>query len=282
MPKFFNRDMRVTAGTLEISSKDQEGFAQPLLKMKFKAEASVASGPNKATLQIWNLSKDSRTRVQERGLPLLIEAGYSGFVRVMFAGDVRFASTVRQGTDWITTIQAGDGQKEYKSARINENLGGGTAIGDVLTKVGEALGVELGNLSKKASAGSVRTALSEWTNGGVLSGKASAIMTEVCGSMGYQWSIQRGALLLLETDEVTEDQAIALSPATGLVGSPEVGDDGKVTAVSLLNGDIFPGRKIKIDSAQIDGGFFRADKVVYSGDTWGSEWNTKIEARPIG
>lgn len=285
MPEFFNRDMRVSVGDLEISSKDQEGSKQPLLKMKFKAEAAGTSSPNKITLSIWNLNKNSRTKVQIKGAPILVQAGYSGFVRVMFRGDARFATTSRQGANWVTTIQGGDGQNVHKSARINENLAAGTSIGDVLKKLGDALiaeGLDAGNLLAKVSAGSIRDKLTEWTNGGVLSGKATEIMREVAGSMGYQFSIQRGAISLLEDDEVTEDQAILLSPSTGLIGSPEVGEDGKVTALSLLNGDIFPGRKLQIDSAEIDGGFFKTTKAVYIGDTWGGDWNTKIEARPIG
>jgi len=281
MAELFHRDMKVTAGTLQISAQDREGFDQPLLKMRLEVEAAVTSGPNKCTLKIWNLSKDSRTRVQTSGDPLLIEAGYVGLTRVVFSGDIQFSSTNREGPNWITTISAGDGGSKYKNARINENLGPGSDMGAVLKKAAEALGVDLGNLAAKVTKGSVRTALTEWTNGGVLSGKAAEILTEVCQSMGFQWGIQRGALLFLEKDETTEDEAIVLGPATGLVDSPEIGEDGKVMARSLLNGDIFPGRRLQFDSREIQG-LYRVDKTKIVADTWGTDWNTKIEAHSIG
>jgi len=28
-------------------------------------------------------------------------------------------------------------------------------------------------------------------------------------------------------------------------------------------------------------GFFRVEKVVHSGDTWGSDWYSELEAKPI-
>lgn len=281
MSDFFGRDMSVQVGDLGISAIDQEGFAQPLLKMKFRVAASVTQTPNKAKLQIWNLAENNRTKVQKRGLPVVIEAGYVGFTRILYRGDVRFSSTVRQGSAWVTTINAGDGTTRYKTARINENFAGGVGIGEVLKRAGKALGLDLGNLQKKVDAGSKRIDLTEWTNGGVLSGKASDIMSEVAKSMGYQWSIQKGALLLLEEKETTEDDAILLNRSTGLVGSPDVGETRKVSFSSLLNGDIFPGRKIQLESKQING-LYRTDMVTHTGDTWGSEWNSDMEGRPLG
>ncbi|MCG8433496.1 MAG: hypothetical protein MJA83_05650 [Gammaproteobacteria bacterium] len=271
----------MSIGPLQIKSLDREGFEQPLLKMKFAIDAAVTSTPNKAKLQIWNLAENNRKRVQEKNLPVVLEAGYANLIRILFRGDVRFSSTVRQGPNWITTVNAGDGQSRYKSARINENLPSGTSIGDVLDIASKSLGVDLGNLAKKAQAGSVRAGLSEWVNGGVLVGKASDVISQIAKSMGLQWSVQGGSLLFLEEQETTDDSVVVISATTGMIGSPDVGEDGRVNVSSLLNGDLFPGRRIIIESRQVSG-LHRVDKVKHVGDTWGGEWNSNMEARPIG
>lgn len=274
--RLFNRDIEVTVGELLINAKDRAGADQPLLRMGFKSEQSVTGAPNKTRLDLWNLSKGSRTKVQAKNLDLTIKAGYSRFTRIVAVGKTTLTSSSRQGVNWVTAINAGDGQKAYKQARINENVGKGIDMGEVLRRAAESMGIDKGNLEKKVADGSARQLLTQWVNGGVLSGKSSEVVSKIAESMGFQFSIQRGALLFLAKGETTENGAVVLSQSTGLIGSPEIGDEGKVQASSLLNGDLFPGRRVELDS-EVTSGIFRVDKVIHVGDTWGGEWNSNLE-----
>jgi hypothetical protein len=285
MGRLFDREVVLNAGGLRIASRSVEGLAQPTLRVQFKVVKSLKRDPNTATVTITNLNGDNRAALQEKGIPTILEAGYVDNVSQIFAGVLQFGSSVKNGTDFLTTIQTGDGGDKYKTARINTSLKGPVDIKSVLQTAGEALGLNLGNLREKISQGSLRPALQEMTEGVVLSGKAEQVFTRIAKQMGYSWSIQDGQIQLLAPNEVIATSDAVLLTAvdgrsTGLIGSPEPGEKGIVKARSLLQPDLLPGRKVQIQSREIDG-FFRVEKAVFTGDTWGSDWYSDIEAKPL-
>ena len=278
MTQLIDREIEVNIGGLLIASADA---GEPVLRMSFNVTKTPDSSPNKSELKIWNLSEDSRSMLQEQDrLIVTIKAGYRDFSSQIFFGDMRFASSVRDSADWVTAVQSGDGAKQYKSARINKSFAAGTLVTDALKAAAESLGVGNGNLSKVIAAGSKR-ALREFSNGTVLTGKSTEQIDNLAKSMGLEWSVQDGQLQLLEPEQTTQDSAVVLSSGTGLIGSPTAGSKGVVKARSLLQPDIFPGRKIQIDSALIPNSFFKATKVKHTGDTWGSNWFTDMELKPL-
>ena len=114
----------------------------------------------------------------------------------------------------------------------------------------------------------------------VVEGKVSKLLDKYVSGAGYQWSIQDGVLQVLAPSETTLETVYVLNAASGLIGSPEKGEDGTVKAVSLLQGGIRPGRRIQLDSAMVQG-TFKIERVIHHGDTWGKDWYTEVEAKPI-
>jgi len=282
--QLYGRNVAVNIGGLLIATTSAKtGELKDSLRIKFKVTRTRKKEPNTATIDIYNLRKDNRVAIQEKGLAVSIEAGYTENTSQIFLGDLDHSETVLNGRDWISTVQAADSGQAFKSARINVSIAGPAPIGDVLQTAADALGIDLGNVSEKVSAGAIRGALTEFTNGVVLSGKAEQQLDKIVKSMGYSWSIQDGALQLLGPDETVGDQAFLLQSGTGLVGVPEAGEDGLVKARSLLQPEILPGKKVKIESigAESISGFYRVEKTVFVGDTWGSDWFVDIEGKPV-
>lgn len=279
----FNRDFAVTIGTKRIAAR-QEGDKEevkPTLRVAFKVEKSTNRDPNKATVAIWNLSPDSRATLQsEERIPVTIEAGYVDEIGQLFVGDLEFAASERQGPDWVTEFESGDGSRQYRSARINESLAAGTLLQDVLKKSSEALGLGLGNALEKIQSGDFKGGLQEFTTGVTLNGKASDILDKYMTAAGFEWSIQDGQLQVLRPNETTPELVPQLTFSTGLIGSPELGDAGKVRARSLLRSRLAPGSKVEIISTEVDG-FFKIEKVVHAGDSWGNDWYSDLEAIPL-
>ncbi len=284
MTRLFDREVVINAGGLRLASRSEDGIAQPILRVVFKVVRTLKKDPNSADITIYNLNKDHRAQLQEKGIATVVEAGYADNVSQIFGGVLEFGSSTQQGTDWLTTIQTGDGSDKFKQERINLSMKGPVGVGDVLKKAGESLGLNLGNLREKISDGSLRTDLQEFANGKVLSGKAEKVFGDLVKSMGYGWSIQDGQIQILGPKEVIDDTAIRLAVedgnSTGLIGSPEPGEKGAVRAKALLQPDLVPGRKVQIQSREVDG-FFRIEKVMFSGDTWGAAWYSDIEVKPI-
>lgn len=290
MSEFFNRDVSITIGDLNISARDSAQQAQTVLKMVFNIEKTRGSDPNKAKLSIWNLSAASRAKLQEKNCDVVIEAGYVDYVNQIFKGTMDFATNTREGTDWITTLEVGDGSKETKQSRINESFKAGTSAGQVLKKAAESLGLDTGNLLDVVNGDGARSLLKQWVSGKVVSGKSSDVLDDISKSLGLDWSIQDRKLQFIDkgirkagesqTVVTTKDPAVPLKPSKGLIGSPEVGEDGIVKARSLLNGELFPNRKIDLESLLIKGAY-RIEKVVHDGDTGGGNWYSDLELRPI-
>lgn len=284
----FDRDFVLNAGGLRIASRLasetrkklglQEGEASAMLKVSFKVTRSSGKEPNKAEVSIYNLKKDNRTALQEKKIPTIIEAGYVDNISQIFSGSLEFGENRQDGRDWITTIQAGDGTQKYKSARINKSFKGPVNIVDALKAAAGAMGIDEGNLSDVTQ--SIRGSVSEFSNGMVLSGKAEQQLDKIAKTMGFKWSIQDEKLQFLGPTQFVGPTATKIAPGTGLIGSPEPGEKGIVRARSLLQPNLLPGHRVEIKSAEVDG-FFRIDKVVFSGDTWGDDWFADMECKPL-
>lgn len=280
--QLYGRNVAVNVGGLLIATVSAKtGELKDSLRVKFKVTRTSKKEPNTAAIDIYNLRRENRTSLQEKNLAVSIEAGYAENTSQIFLGALDHSETVLNGRDWVTSLQAADGGEQFKSARVNLSFAGPAPVGDVLQAAADALGVDAGNVADKVSAGSIRGALSEFTNGAVLSGKAEQQLDKVVKSMGYSWSIQDGALQLLGPDETVGDQAFLLQSGTGLVGVPEAGEDGMVKARSLLQPEILPGKKVQIESIGQESisGLYRVEKTVFVGDTWGSDWFVDIEGK---
>lgn len=282
MSELFNRDFRVTLGTRLIRARpDESEKARPTLRVTFKIDRAISGDPNKAEVAIYNLSQASRSAIQEKDIPTIIEGGYVNSLSQLFSGNLTFARHEREGTDWISTFEAGDGSLAFQSSRINESFAPGTKIDDVINRVVECSGLGPGNVAEQLAEGNFRGALTEFKKGFSASGKCLEVLKGLTDSAGLNMSVQDGQVQLLREGGTNGDDVVVLNASSGLIGSPEVGEDGIVSARSLLQGKLSPGRPVRIESALIDAGFFRIEKVTHTGDTHGNDWYSDIEARPL-
>jgi len=140
--------------------------------------------------------------------------------------------------------------------------------------------VGIGNTAQAILQGKFPEVGSTFVNGLVVHGNAGDELRRLLSSAQMEYSIQNGQIQVLPLGKALNATAIKLTPATGLVGSPELGAGGKVKVRSLMNAQIYPGRKIQIQSDAIDA-FFRVDRAVYLGDTHGNDWYVDCEGSPL-
>lgn len=293
MGRLFNRDVVVTIGSKRIASrpKSDPEITKPTLRIRFRINKSLGRDPNTAELTLWNLSEESRAAFQEEGNPpVVVEAGYVDETTQVFSGDLFRASNVRNGLDWETTIEVGDGAASYRKSRISESFGPGTSVEDVVNKIVDSMkGLGAGNVLDKLGEGSLRGGVDEFSKGRSIVGLSAEKLDEVLSSAGIDYSIQDGMLQALKPNETTGDDAVQLDAASGLIGSPELGDSGVVKARSLLQGAIAPGRRIEIRAVRAAQGreqvrfegAIRVEHVTHVGDTWETDWYTNLEGEMI-
>lgn len=218
MGELFNRRAVLQMGTLRV-----EG-----LRIAFKIEKDDEPEPNAGEISVWNLSRHTRARLAEQTLPVILEAGLGEDIAQVFSGDIRprGISSGRDGPDWVTTLRAGDGTEAFRKARIQKSLKKGAKLKDGLVVLLKSFGDGAKAAIKKAVAGDFDGALEEFVDGAVFSGASGKELERLLAANGYTYSIQDGQVQVVEKDGVTPEQAILLTPDTGLVGSPEPGKEG--------------------------------------------------------
>lgn len=270
---------------ISVAGSDTAGLSVGKHRCVFKVEKTLKPEPNTCEVSIYNLSKEQRAQIEElrpkkgvkTGVPVLIEAGYeeTGTSQI-FLGDLRTVYSHRDRADWVTTLESGDGEKASGTARISVSLGPKTLPATALRAIVKALGVGKGN-AEKAIQTLQRQGKVLFPHGVTLSGSAAFHMTNFCKSADLDWSIQDGALQILDRGKALKGTAIRLSSASGLVESPSIDQKGVLTCKMLMTPDVRPGTLLVLDSLTVKGNY-KISKATYSGDTHGDDWTVECEA----
>lgn len=280
MGELWNRTFALNLGGTLVSSETTDGARNEILRVTFKVERDRGKSPNTAEIAVYNLAEATRAKVSEKGIATVLEAGYSGQSSTIFSGKLEAGKSVRDGVDWITSFQSTDGGKELREGRINLSFKK-VSIAGAFERVAESLGLGLGNAREKLAQGNIRGAVTEFANGLVMSGPSRKELDRLAKTYGYTWSVQNGQLQLLgPNDAIEPNDAIILDSDRGMIGSPESGEKGVVEARALLIPQLEPGRAVALSSVQVSG-FYRVDKVTYTGDTHGKDWFADLEMKPL-
>ena len=280
-------------GAIAIASRTEGA-----LKIEFELEKTELPWPNSATIKVYNLTSAHREYLaSEAALPCRLEAGYGASRGELFGGWVRRGVSVHDGTDWVTTLEAAEGEVDKKgdllSAKsIRKSWKSGTPIAVVIRDFAKELNVDIGNLPAMAGAAAMRTGpVLLW--GLAVDGPILDEWTALMRSVGLRWSIQGGAIQLrfpeLPAGVLTE----IISPFTGLVGhvtkatkkirrqntltkKEEVQTIGTVEGTTLLLPSLTPGQQFILQSEQATGAYL-CSAVKHVGDSRGTPWYTEFE-----
>jgi hypothetical protein len=260
------------------------------LRVSFRIERTGDHAHNKAAIEIYNLAEASRDRITKAEVKVTLEAGYQNRFGTLFTGNILSGGIahVKQGPDWITKLQAGDGENALRTSRAADVFGPKTRLTDVLVKMADKFkGVSSERAKERIRKGDFKGAVQEFANGFSAAGNLRTEFQHLMGTAGLTWSIQNGEMLVLAEDETTQETALEIGPGSGLIGSPERGDvnntktKGAIKFRSLLQASIAPGRRVVLKSANINA-TLKVFHVVYVGDTHASDqWFTEAEGKPI-
>lgn len=260
--KLFNRVASCKLGTREISG----------LAFSFEVKATAKMQPNTLKLSVYNLADTTRKALETKALPVELTAGYVDAPAVIFRGKLRKAVTKLDGADAQTEIEAGDGEAEIQQARIAATIAKGETAHGLLKRCAEALGVGLGNLEDYVTA--LQSQPSILPEGGALFGNASDQLLRVCAAYGLTPSIQGGVLTIISNKALRKTVEL-ISPATGMIGSPELDAKGKLTVSSLMRAHVAIGDAVKVES-RITSGYYRVIEMTHKGETHGKAWETQF------
>jgi Baseplate hub gp41 len=268
-PQLFGRIATVQFGTIVPGQNVQVTG----LRTSFDIAKTASRETNKISLSVYNLAQNTRKQIRAQNVPVVVTAGYVGYNSQIFNGTIRAIEHIRDGTEWVTKITGGDGETPRRLNRINQSWKPGTSISTILTQIGQATGFGLGNLPTIASQGNFRKNMQQFQRGYVAHGPAYYALHKLVSSLGYMLSIQDGSLMIVATTNANVDVAVQLNGTSGLVGSPEVGERNLLKVTSLLNGALYPQRKVMLQSANFNG-LYKVISLHHKGDTHGKDWYT--------
>lgn len=275
------------------------------LRVQFEVAKTVESSPNVAIVKIYNLHPDNEAKIKNEFDEVLLNAGYEEAMRLVFRGNIKHVYRYRDHNDYITEIEAGDGDKDFRKAVMNETLAAGTTTGQLVDRaVGTFKGV--GGTSK----GHVQVNDRARRRGKVISGNTRDVLHDVARESGANWSIQDGQLVIVSANDVLPDETIVIRADTGMLGAPEINDKG-IAVKCLMNPQIRPNGTIQLDNNDIKAkrvqaqslatqrekketnpplgrenealarldpdGVYKVIKVTHKGDNRGQDWVSEIE-----
>ena len=157
-----------------VASTGYSVVIKPPLTMAFNVQRSTLATANTASITITNLGELTRRKIfhdfndihdisKYRGV--ILKAGYGNNIAEIFNGNIHHAWSVRQGTEWLTQIDAFDGGWDILNGFVNETLPTGWDIRNTIKNV-------INKNFKYVTAGSLSLLTNNSTRGVVLHGNA--------------------------------------------------------------------------------------------------------------
>lgn len=285
MPRQYKRE-----ATLIIGNRDSINIPNALkitgLRITFNIEKDIFGIPNKAVISVYNLSENSRNRIDEEYTKVVLNAGYEGAQKLLFAGNIMFVYNKRNNKgDYITEMHCGDGHFAYTTKFYNKNVAKNVSREEIFKDVVKEMGLQVGEIEGFTSASSS-------TRGQSFSAPAHYVLQDLSEQSDLWWSIQNEQVVTFKKDGNLPGQTIVFSQINGMTGSPTVTEIG-VNLNVLLNADLRPGNLFKVDSVNpniqignyyfrnirrtLGEGTYRINRLVHTGDTHGDSWTTSID-----
>lgn len=288
-----------------VIGKKGIGLLVENLRVQFEVVKTVESAPNVAVIKIYNLHPDNEAKIKNEFDELLLNAGYEGAMQLVFRGNIKHVYRYREGNDYITEIEAGDGDKDFRKAVMNETLAAGTTTSQLVDR---AVGTfkSTGGTTK----GTVQVTERARIRGKVISGNTRDVLHDVARETGANWSIQDGQLTIVGANSVLPGEAIVIRADTGMLGAPEINDKGiavkclmnpmlKVNGAIMLDNNGIKAKRVKAQAlatkrekqetnaplgrentelVRLDpDGVYKILKLTHKGDNRGQDWISEIE-----
>ena len=269
--ELYNRRAALTVAPIT----GEEGIKIEGLRIAFEIEKTSTSEANKGTIRIYNLAEQTRDWLQAKDQAIVLEAGYLELVQRLFAGVIDRLEHKREGVNMVTEIECKDGGLDLRDPEFHRSYPAGSSKTAIIRDIIAAMPhTDQGALIAAGISGTTPGKLS-------LSGGCKRVLDRLARSWDFEWSIQDGALQVLEEGEALTPSALAivLTPDTGLLGVPTKTDRGAKFS-SLLLPSIKPGTYVSIESEFLTGSY-KADSMRHVGDTHGNDWNTETEGRRL-
>ncbi len=186
---------------------------------------------NKASVKVYNLSKDTRAFVQTSKDTFVNVSLYAGYrdtngMDLLVQGNITYSTTEKDGGDFITTFHIEENFVALNNTQVLSTLPPGQTIEAVIEKVRADMS------EQSVSAGGPPIVKGSYTgtnknstllHGFSMSGSARQILDDLCLAYGIEWQLDNGKLSIKDEGSRLAEKATRtykLSKETGLIDLP--------------------------------------------------------------
>jgi len=259
---------------LSVGSSGQ-GLLVSALDVDFEVERSLTYADNNATFTIYNAKEETRKNILTVGNNIIFKAGYEDeTVGVIFAGNIREATTSKSQTDWITKIFAtsarGTGGKlvsEYISLSFDAEVN----VQRIIKKLAALLGLVVYGISN------INVTLPNgWNYVGNI-GCAFRYLEEILKSNDCGLYKDNDELVIYKIGENSKFEVVNLGYKGGLLNLENITDKESDTRTrfkfeSLIIPQCQVNGLVRIDTPDVVG-TFTVEKLNYRGNNYGGDFN---------
>ncbi len=278
--------------SLLVGADSGEGLDLGEFRITFRVAQWDVSTPNTMVARVYNLKRETVNRIRGEFNRVVLRAGYEGGFGTIFSGTIRHTRAVwESATERVIEIYAADGDLAYNWSVVNTTLAAGATSQDV---VGAATSAFAQNGVVVGASPDLR--LQVYPRGVAVYGMARDVLTDELSGLSMGWSIQNETCQIVERDGYIPGEAIVINAQTGMVGAPELTEDG-IIVNCLLNPNLRVAGRVKLNNESIQGfrydlrytalnmpqtlstaadGIYKVLAIDHAGDTRGQEYYSRI------
>jgi hypothetical protein len=225
---------------------------QPPFTIEFDITRNVLTSANVCQIRIYNLSAKNRDLIRfdfsNYGTlrQVALRAGYGTNLPIIFSGNISQAWSVREGINFITTIECFDGGFAFVNGVTPPEtvFPEGTEMASVYTTLMNYLpGTTFGAIGPQFTTGADGAPITT-TRDSSYSGNTADILSELSGNAFF---IDNSKSYILGNSECLQGQVALINSQSGLLGTP-LREDNIVTFDMLFEPGIIMGQFIELQS----------------------------------
>ena len=229
-------------------------------------------------VRIYNLSDNNEELVTERGLPVVLAAGYlrpQQNVSEIFRGDVVRFERQRIGNDRVSVVHVGNEVMRQTSATIERTYDGRATVHQIINDLVRELRLSAGSLEDIPN-----TTLFNYRVSGPVTDSLRRLLEEE--RIGLRFYIDGGVVYFTQQGRPSRGPTsrFVISQDSGMIGTPTVTDDG-IRVRTILENRIHLGAIFRVVSLGRSLGDYKVVEIEHSGDNRQGEFVSLIEGRPL-
>lgn len=177
------------------------------LGMTISIERSIMGVPNSSTVTLYNLSDETRNRLNSPSLKAIVRVSdpYSnGKMQELYTGGILSCSSIRQGADIVTTVFILEKCINLMSSTARVSYSGFANVNESLRKLKSIL-----NVSKVTIKG-IPEDRKFYSGGFSFAGQPIDLLNKLAFQEGFSWNFDNGELLIM-SDDYLSDSSIPIS-----------------------------------------------------------------------